>query len=106
MSVTQAFFADLEMVGTRIGHEPVDAVNGAAPDADAAVIEPATPNGLALASSLRARSGGFPLVFVSIYPQRAEAAALAPEAYLQKPFHLAEIEAALRNAFGRLTPMS
>ena len=82
---------------TRLGHEPVLA-SDAEGDIDAALIEPAVNGGLELAASLRGRHPDLPLVFVSIYPRSADAMALQPIACLLKPFHLSELEAALRAA--------
>ena len=93
-----------EIVAARIGHEPVAVPTGApeVPAGDLALIEPGTPSGLALATRLRAASPTLPLVFVSIYPRSADAVALEPDAYLQKPFHVSELEHALRAAAARL----
>ena len=85
----------LEHVVRRLGHEPVyvDRDGAAAPDVDAAVIEPGDPSGLPLARHLRER--GCPVVFTSIFPAEQEALDLEPAAYFVKPFALQELAGAL-----------
>lgn len=88
----------LELVVRRLGHEPVTHTGGPAPEVgiDAAVIEPGEGNGLQIARALRDQ--GVPVLFTSIYPPEAESLALAPAAYLVKPFPLYALERALEAA--------
>jgi DNA-binding response OmpR family regulator len=88
----------LEIVITRLGHEPSvfagrldDAV-----DIDAAVIDPDEGDGLSLARGLRER--GVPVIFTSIFPAGPRALELEPAAYLVKPFPLFALEQALEQA--------
>ena len=88
----------LELVVRRLGHEPVLYVDGV-PDqigVDAAVIEPGEEAGLRVAESLRRQN--VPVLFTSIYPPDNEVLALAPAAYLVKPFPLYALERALQAA--------
>ena len=88
----------LEIVVTRLGHEPVlcDAPGEDVAHADAAVIEPGEGDGLSLARRLRKR--GVPVIFTSIFPAGPEALDLTPSAYLVKPFALYVLEKALMDA--------
>jgi DNA-binding response OmpR family regulator len=63
---------------------------------DAAVVEPGEPDGLRLARTLRALD--VPVLFTSIFPPDKEKLALAPAAYLVKPFPLYALERALEAA--------
>jgi transaldolase len=67
---------------------------------DAAVIEPGDEAGLRLARNLRARN--IPVLFTSIYAPEKELLALAPAAYLVKPFPLYALERALAAALAAL----
>jgi CheY-like chemotaxis protein len=92
-----------EFVVERLGHQPVCAGAGAeAPAVDALIVEPAVPATLELAQRLRARFPELPIVCASIYPPAADALALAPVAYLEKPFGLGRLEQALAGALGDL----
>jgi CheY-like chemotaxis protein len=84
----------LRLVVERLGHEVVESED--VDHADVAVIEPAEADGLRLAQSLRERE--VPFLFTSIYPPAPEDLALAPVAYLVKPFPLYAIERALEYA--------
>lgn len=89
----------LELVVRRLGHEPVTYAMGGALDdvaADVAVIEPGEQAGIELAEALRARN--VPVLFTSIYPPDKDVLALAPAAYLVKPFPLYALERALESA--------
>jgi CheY-like chemotaxis protein len=88
----------LELVVRRLGHEPVLCGKEATDHigVDAAVIEPAAALGMRLARALRSRN--VPVLFTSIYPAETAALALAPEAYLVKPFPLYALERALQSA--------
>lgn len=84
----------LELVVRRLGHDPVPYCGGdVVAGFDAAVIEPGEDHGLTLARSLRAQ--GVPVLFTSIYPAGSDVLALAPAAYLVKPFPLYALERAL-----------
>ena len=88
----------LEIVVTRLGHEPAvcDAVGEELGDVDAAVIDPGEGDGLLLARKLRER--GVPVIFTSIFPAGPETLDLTPTAYLVKPFALYTLEKALADA--------
>lgn len=81
----------------RLGHDAlVD--DGRAPggweNVDAVLVEPACEGSIETVAPL-VRDRGAALVCVSIYPPAAEATALAPVAYLQKPFSRVDLERAL-----------
>ena len=88
----------LELVVRRLGHEPVLCAEGSTDQIgiDAAVIEPGEEAGLRIAQSLRRQN--VPVLFTSIYPADSEMLALAPAAYLVKPFPLYALERALQAA--------
>ena len=88
----------LELVVRRLGHEPVLYTGGPAEQigVDAAVIEPGEEAGIRIAESLRSRN--VPVLFTSIYPADNDVLALAPAAYLVKPFPLYALERALQAA--------
>lgn len=90
----------LELVVRRLGHEPQLYTGGGIDHigVDAAVIEPGEEAGLRLARSLRAQD--VPVLFTSIYAPDSELTALAPSAYLVKPFPLYALERALEQALG------
>ncbi len=87
----------------RLGHEaviynaswssPLEAV-------DVILIEPGG-IGIGLARELRLRAPDLPMVCSSIYPPSPETDALAPAAYLVKPFPAAALDVAIRAAVGR-----
>lgn len=92
----------LVQMATRLGYEPV-AVRGvctAPADARVLVFEPAEPACLEHARALRLERPGLRLVCVSIRPPEPSWLALAPIAYLVKPFTLDALRAALDAAFG------
>jgi hypothetical protein len=82
----------------RLGHEPVVCPGGEVDHipVDAAVIEPGEEAGRRLARSLSAQN--VPMLFTSIYAADQELLALAPAAYLVKPFPLYALERALGTA--------
>ncbi|MEI8104833.1 MAG: hypothetical protein WCH31_03190 [Actinomycetes bacterium] len=92
----------LGLVVDRIGHEAV--IPGSThPDVeaiDAAVIEPGDGSAFAIAEALGRQ--GRPVVFVSIFPPDDRVLALAPVAYLVKPFALCDLERALESALARV----
>jgi CheY-like chemotaxis protein len=92
----------LELVVRRLGHEPVLCPGGDVDHirVDAAVIEPGDDVGLRLARNLRAQN--VPVLFTSIYAPAKELLALAPAAYLVKPFPLYTLERALASALATL----
>jgi DNA-binding response OmpR family regulator len=69
---------------------------------DVLLLEPADPDVLAIAESLRARHAELPIVCASILPESHRFEHLQPLAYLVKPFGLAELERALCAAAGAL----
>src|SRR4029079_4217341 len=86
----------LELVVRRLGHEPV-LYTGGRPEqigVAAAVTEPGEEAGIRIAESLRSRN--VPVLFTSIYPADNDVLALAPAAYLVKPFPLYALERALQ----------
>src|SRR5262245_22734817 len=69
------------------------------PDAvDLLLVEPGWPDGLALAQRMRDARPDLPIVCLSIYPRELDVELLLPTAYLVKPFSVAELQGALRNA--------
>jgi hypothetical protein len=86
-----------EFVVDRLGHEavviPVDAAD--LPDVDAVILEPADAETLALGRRLHDAFPALPIVCASIFPASAEALALEPVTYLEKPFGLGALERAL-----------
>jgi DNA-binding response OmpR family regulator len=92
----------LELVVRRLGHEPVLCPGGDVGHipVDAAVIEPGDDVGLQLARDLRAQN--VPMLFTSIYGPDKEVLALAPAAYLVKPFPLYALERALATTLATL----
>jgi CheY-like chemotaxis protein len=89
----------LAHVVRRSGHEAILHAEGAPltdEPLDAAIVEPGAADSLALAAELAQR--GVVLVFASIYPPDDATLALAPAAYLVKPFALSALEQALREA--------
>jgi DNA-binding response OmpR family regulator len=86
----------LEAIVRRTGHDPVGHGELTEDDAPAAMIlEPASADGLAAAARLRRRLEDLPIICTSILPPSADTRALAPVAYLVKPFRLGELEAAI-----------
>jgi hypothetical protein len=85
----------------RLGHEPLvpgDEVGDH--DADLFLFEPGSEDAVATAETLRRTSPDIPLVCVSIFPPGERSRALAPAAYLVKPFSLSALEAVLTNVLG------
>jgi CheY-like chemotaxis protein len=79
----------------RLGHAILEA--GAEAQADALLLEPASPEDLVAAQRLRAMRPDLPIVCVSIVPPFAEALALQPEVYLVKPFSVAGLRSTVQN---------
>lgn len=89
----------LEAIVRRTGHDPVGHGELTEDDTPAAMIlEPASAAGVAAAARLRRRFEDLPIICTSIFPPSADTRALAPVAYLVKPFRLAELEAAIVSA--------
>ena len=65
---------------------------------DIALIEPAVPEGFALARRLRELAPALPIVFVSMRYPNAETTTLRPHAHLVKPFGLRVLGSALAGA--------
>jgi CheY-like chemotaxis protein len=94
----------LTHVVTSLGFEPVlvDALGHEQPtETDVMLLEPALAGGVELAQNLRKTRPDLPIVCVSIYPATAEVVALAPVAYLLKPFSLSVLQTALEHAVER-----
>jgi len=91
----------LERAVRRLGHEPlVPSAPGAPlpPPPDVLLLEPAFHGGLELARALRRDHPHVAIVICSIYPPTAELQALAPAAYVLKPFARDTLEDALHAA--------
>ena len=86
----------IEHVLVRMGHDPVG--RHEADDADALLIEPASPHDLALARHVREQRRELPIVCISIEPASEDALALDPAVYLVKPFTLAGLRDAIERA--------
>ena len=90
----RAFSAPRDLV-RRLGHEPVVSRNGEGDepaDLDAGVIE--VGDGSGLLAARRLRELGCPVVLMGVVPADDEARAIAPAAYLVKPFPLHRLERA------------
>ena len=91
----------LQHIVAGLGFEPV-LPDHAAPETleaiDVLLLEPGLPGGVELATRLREANLGLPILVVSIYPPTPEVTALAPVAYLVKPFALAELQHRIREA--------
>ena len=89
----------LEAVVRRAGHEPVGHGELTSDDApELMILEPASADGLAAAAKLRRRFEDLPIICASIEPPNVASKALAPVAYLLKPFRLGELESAIADA--------
>ena len=89
----------LEAIVRRAGHAPVGHGELTADDApELMILEPASADGLAAAARLRRRLEDLPIICASIEPPTLATKALAPIAYLVKPFRLGELEAAIASA--------
>ncbi len=89
----------LAAVVRRAGHDPVGQGELASDDTpELMILEPASADGLAAAAKLRRRLGDLPIICTSIEPPNGATKALAPVAYLVKPFRLGELEAAIASA--------
>jgi CheY-like chemotaxis protein len=85
----------LDLVVRRLGHEPVvrGLGEGDPVDLDAGVIE--VGDGSGLLAARRLRELGRPVVLMGVVPAGDEERAIAPAAYLVKPFPLHRLERAL-----------
>lgn len=97
----------LSLVVTRLGHEPVVPSDGPEMTFDAAsvdvlVIEPSDPRALAAAQIVRLQREDVPIVCASIHPPTSHTRRLDPVAYVVKPFALAEMAAAVKQAVARV----
>ena len=89
----------LAAVVRRAGHDPVGQGELTSDDTpELMILEPASADGLAAAAKLRRRLEGLPIICTSIEPPSKATKALAPVAYLVKPFRLGELEAAIASA--------
>jgi DNA-binding response OmpR family regulator len=95
----------LEHAVGHLGHEAVAQRGGwdgtDLPDVDVLVLEPELENGLELARALRREKPGLPVICTVNGEPGREVDELDPVATLVKPFALAELEAALRDAVRR-----
>ncbi len=80
-------------VVTRLGHEVVGRDD--ARSADVVILEPASDEELALAVSLRQERPDVGAICASIYTRGERVNALGPDAYLLKPFTIAQLESVL-----------
>jgi hypothetical protein len=88
-----------EAVVRRTGNEPIgpgELENGDTPAV--MILEPASVEGRAAAARLRGRFGDLPIICTSIYPPNSDTRALAPVAFLIKPFRLSELAGAIKVA--------
>ena len=93
----------LSLVVARAGHEPlayVGAPSSLPRDVDAVLVEPDARGALALVRRLRASRPHLPIVCLSMELPTPEAAALEPVAFLDKPFAIKDVDAALEVALG------
>jgi CheY-like chemotaxis protein len=83
-----------------LGHEPVTWNGGdvAVETIDAALVEPADPETLAFARTLRRAQPDLPIVVSSVRGRTLETAWLRPAAHLVKPFAVSRLERALDDA--------
>ena len=98
----------LELRLERLGHVPVgwdDA--GTAPETvDAALVEPADPETLAFARTLRRTEPDLPIVVSSVRGRSLETALLRPAAHLVKPFAISRLERAVGDALALARPLA
>jgi DNA-binding NtrC family response regulator len=93
----------LVRVADRLGHAAREYDDAAAEEiepGDVLVVEPSDPASLSTTKELRERIPQLRIVCVSTYSGLPEAEALGPCSYVVKPFHLEELEEALRDAAG------
>lgn len=91
----------LVRVADRLGHEGLELEAAGIPEVtegDVLVVEPSDPPSLATALAVHKRVPDARIICVSVYSGIPEAEALAPFAYVVKPFRLEELERALREA--------
>jgi CheY-like chemotaxis protein len=98
----------LELRLERLGHEPVawDGGDVAVETVDAALVEPADPETLALARTLRRSHPDLPIVVSSVRGRTLETAWLRPTAHLVKPFAVSRLEHALDAALALALPVA
>jgi CheY-like chemotaxis protein len=98
----------LELRLERLGHEAVawDDVHVALETVDVALVEPADPEVLAFARSLRRADPDLPIVVSSARGRTLETAWLRPTAHLVKPFALSRLERALDDALALAWPLA
>lgn len=97
----------LELRLERLGHEPVLQDGEAALETiDVALVEPADPETLAVARSLRRDDPDLPIVVSSVRGRSLETASLRPAAHLVKPFALSRLERAVDDALALAWPMA
>ena len=86
---------------TRLGHDPLLAHELAAEDAaDVVVVEPADEQSLRAARTLRAERPDLPIVCATVLP-RAAVGDVCSHGYLEKPFHLADLERLINDVLVR-----
>ena len=95
----------VERVLARLGHEAVphtrDWNADSLPDVDVLVLEPSLDNGVELARALRKTKPELPVICTASDPPPRDVEQLEPLAYLVKPFAVADLEHALRDAVAR-----
>jgi DNA-binding response OmpR family regulator len=100
----------LERAVGRLGHEAVAHEPGwadtALPDVDVLVLEPELHDGLELARALRREKPELPVICTLSGDPGRDVAELDPVATLVKPFALADLETALRDAVRRASGRS
>jgi CheY-like chemotaxis protein len=90
----------LSLIVRRLGHSTVFQGDDLPGHVDVMLAEPAANGSLELAHSLRGLRPELPIVVVSFLPQPATWTALAPAAYVLKPFTVVQLEAAVSAALG------
>lgn len=78
-----------------VDHDDIGVLEG---ELDALIVDPTWPIGLACAHELRRSYPDIPIICVSVHSPTQEAQALRPVSYLTMPFHLADLELAVRRA--------
>lgn len=98
----------LELRLERLGHVPVAWDDPAVPleTVDAALVEPADPETLAFARTLRRDDPDLPIVVSSVRGRSLETASLRPTAHLVKPFAISRLERAVDDALALAWPMA
>lgn len=80
----------------RLGHESIVLEEGAdVPPADLLLLDPTSPSHLDQARISRERDPALPIIWMNMLPPEAGFVTLGPNAYLTKPFTIAELGTAI-----------